>query len=181
MSITSWCFILGLICVAVGGAMVLMPVQAGRMMSAFPRHKIAGYVLSAVAWAWAAYAVNTLDIDFINPYKKFLPLVVAVCIPLTWWWMENLLPCRALSGILMLFPCEMLYAVRAHESDWRLLLVTLAYLAIVKGMFFMLYPWRMRQCITWTTAHPMRMRVVGAMDLLIGVLLIGLGMTVFAS
>ena len=135
-------------------------------------------LLSAIAWSWAGYALWTMNLDFLMPFQKFIPVAVLVCIPLTWFWLDNLLPCRAIGGILTLFPYGLLHAARVHPSPWRLVLVTLAYLCIVKGMILLLYPWKMRQAIVWITQRPTLFRLAGILDTLLGLFLIGLGATV---
>jgi len=160
-----------------GGAAVLMPSAASRALNAFPRHAVSGYVLSAAAWAWAGCAVYALDIDFINPHKIYLWGAVPMCMVLTWLWMGNLLSCRALGGILTLFPYALLYTARSHESPWRLVLVVFAYIAIVKGMVYLLYPWKLRQQIVWMTARPAWFRAFGIAQALFGLLLLALGAT----
>jgi hypothetical protein len=149
-----------------------------RFYTALPRDKTAGCVLSTLAWVWAGYAVWVMGIDFIEPFKKFIPLVVLVCIPLTWFWLDNLLPCRALGGLLVLFPYALLHVARVHPSPWRLAVVSLAYLCIVKGMVLLLYPWKMRQAIAWMTARPALFRLGGALNVLLGLFLVALGATV---
>ena len=179
MSLSYWSYVLGLVCVSFGGVVLVRPSAASRVLNAFPRNTVSGWVLSIVAWSWAGYAVHMMDIDFINPYKYLLPFLVLACIPLTWFWMGNLLPCRAFGGILTLFPYGLLLVARSHPSAWRLVLVVFAYIAIVKGMVYLLYPWKMRQQIVWVTARPVLFRAVGAVDALLGLLLIALGATVF--
>ena len=178
MPISCWSYTLGLICLLFGGFVLLRPSGVSRTLNAFPRHTLSGYALSVIAWAWVGYAVYLMDLDLINPYKYLLPFAVLACIPLTWFWMGNLLPCRALGGILTLFPYELLHTVRSHPSPWRRVLVVLAYIAIIKGMVYILYPWKLRQQIVWVTARPTLFRAVGAVDVLLGILLIALGATV---
>ena len=179
MLLSCWSYLLGLVFVLAGGFVLAKPDTAARALNALPRHTVAGYVLSVVAWIWAGYAVYSMDLDIINPYKGYLWVLVPACIALTWFWMGNLLPCRAIGGILMLFPYELLLVQRSHDSSWRLVLVVLAYVAIVKGMVFILYPWKMRQMIVWFTARPSLFRAVAAAEVLFGLLLIALGATVF--
>ena len=179
MSLSCWSYVLGLIFAAVGGLKLAKPDAVSRAVNALPRHAIAGYVLSVVAWVWAGWAVYSMDLDLINPYKGYLLFLVPACIALTWLWMGNLLPCRAIGGILMLFPYELLHVQRSHESPWRLVLVVIAYIAIVKGMVFILYPWKMRQMAVWLTASPLLFRSAAAVELLLGLLLIALGATAF--
>jgi hypothetical protein len=119
-----------------------------------------------------------MGLDILEPFKKFIPFAVLACIPLTWFWLDNLLPCRAIGGLLVLFPYELLHVARVHPSPWRLVVVTLAYLCIVKGMMLLLYPWKMRQAIVWLTQRPPLFRLAGALHALLGLFLIGLGATV---
>lgn len=178
MPLHCWCYLLGLVCILPGVCAMFAPSPFARLLTAFPRNRIAGRVLSTVAWIWAAYALSSMGLDILEPYKKFIPPITLVCIPLTWFWLDNLLPCRAFGGILTLFPYELLHAARVHPSPWRLVVVTFAYLCIVKGMILLLYPWRLRQTVVWLTQRPALLRAVGAADVLIGLLLAGLGATV---
>jgi len=178
MPLSCWSYLLGAICLLSGGFVLAKSSVASRLVNALPRHAVSGYVLSTIAWVWAGYAVYTLDIDFLNPYKHIVLFAFMVCIPLTWFWLDNLLPCRALGGILTLVPYELLHVARVHPSPWRRVLVTLAYIAIIKGMIFLLYPWKMRQWIVWGTATPVRFRALGVLYLALGALLIALGAAV---
>ena len=109
-----------------------------------------------------------MPLSLLDPYKRFLPLVVLVCIPLSWYWLDELLACRAMGGLLMLFPAPLLLCVRSHPSPWRLVLVTAAYLAIIKGMVLMLYPWHMRRvCHAMAASTALRL-AGGAVGVLAG-------------
>ena len=177
MPLSCWCYLLGLICLLPGVAVALAPERMAHVYKAFPRSKVAGMVISTVAWIWAGYAVWAMGLDFLRPFLKYLPVVVLVCIPLTWFWLDNLLPCRALGGILVLFPYELLRVARAHASPWRLLVVTFAYICIVEGMILLLYPWKLRQAIDWCIARPTLFRICGVLTALLGLLLIVVGAT----
>ena len=178
MPLHCWCYLLGLICVLMGTTVAAAPAPLSRFYNALPRSAVAGYLLSTIAWLWAGYALWTMGLDLLEPFKKFLPVAVLVCIPLTWFWLDNLLTCRALGALLCLFPYELLHVARVHPSPWRLVVVTLAYLCIVKGMILLLYPWKLRQAIVWLTQRPALFRLAGALNALLGLLLIGLGATV---
>ena len=178
MPLSCWCYLLGLICLLLGVAVAAAPGPLARFYNALPRSQTAGFIVSAIAWVWAGYALWTMELDLLVPFKKFLPIAVLACIPLTWYWLDNLLTCRAFGGILVLFPYELLHAARVHPSPWRLAVVALAYLCIVKGMILLLYPWKMRQAIVWITRRPALFRLAGALNALLGLFLIGLGATV---
>lgn len=178
MPLHCWCYLLGLILLVMGGSVAAAPGPLSRAYNAFPRHAVTGYVLSALAWIWAAYALMTMGLDILEPYKRFIPFIALACIPLSWFWLDNLLPCRALGGLLCLFPYELLHVARVHPSPWRLVVVTVAYLCIVKGMILLLYPWKLRQAAVWVTARPALFRAAGVLNVALGLLLIGLGATV---
>lgn len=178
MTLSVWCTVLGGCLGAFALSLLVLPEKMSRALNALPRHTIAGYVLAAIAWIWAGYALWTMDLDLINPYKRYLPIAVAACIPLTCWWMENLLSCRAIGAILTLFPYELLHAARVHPSPWRLVLVTFAYICIVKGMFLILYPWQMRRAIVFVTARPGLLRTLAVAHLCFALLMIALGASV---
>lgn len=178
MPLHCWCYTLGLLCAALGAFAAFAPATHSRLLNALPRHAVAGYVLSTLAWIWAAFALWHMGLDILEPYKKFIPYLTLACIPLTWFWLDNLLPCRALGGLLCLFPCDLLHAARVHPSPWRLALVAFAYVCIIKGMTLLLYPWKMRQVVVWLTARPALLRAAGALNLLLGILFIALGAAV---
>jgi len=119
-----------------------------------------------------------MDLDLINPYKAYLPVLVLICIPLTWFWMDNLLACRATGALLTLFPYELLHLARVHASPGRLVVVTFLYLCIVTGMTLILYPWKMRQCLEWLAHAEATIRCAGALCALLGLLFIAMGLTV---
>jgi len=170
--------LLGLILLAVGAAIAAAPAPLSRLYTALPRNAVAGYVLSTIAWVWAAYALWHMGLDILEPYKKFIPFLTAAFIPLSWFWIDNLLPCRAIGGILCLFPYELLHVARVHPSPWRLVIVTFAYLCIIKGMVLLLYPWKLRQAAVWFAQRPALFRLAGAFNALLGILFIGLGAAV---
>ncbi|MDD4102006.1 MAG: hypothetical protein PHU80_05170 [Kiritimatiellae bacterium] len=178
MPLHCWSYLLGLICLVIGISIAWAPARMSAIYKALPRNKAAGYILSTIAWIWAGVALMTMGLDLLMPFQKYIPFAVLACIPLTWLWLGNLLSCRAIGAILTLFPYELLHVARVHTSPWRLVLVTLAYLCIVKGMILLLYPWKMRQAIDWLNGHLSVFRLAGVAHALLGALLIALGATV---
>jgi len=178
MPLNCWSYLLGIICLLWGISITAAPARLAAIYKALPRNKAAGYILSAIAWIWAGVALMTMGLDLLMPFQKYIPFAILACIPLTWIWLDNLLTYRAIGAILTLFPYELLHVARVHSSPWRLVLVTLAYLCIVKGMIFLLYPWKMRQVIDWLNRHMTVFRLAGAAHALLGILLIALGATV---
>lgn len=180
MTLSVWCYFLGGLMLAEGLASVIAPKITSKLYRAFPRNVWAGWILCAVAWIWSGHAVNAMGIDFLLPYRTLISILSVVCIFLTCWWLDNLLSCRAWGGILCLFPYELLHVARVHLSPWRLVVVSLTYLLIVWGMVLILYPWKMRDLITWITATPTRLRTVSALEAAVGITVVVLGATVLA-
>lgn len=178
MPLHCWCHTLSLLLLISGASALLKPKMMNAAMQKFCRHRVIGIILCLIAWAWAGHALWVLPIDFLTPYRKHIPYLILVCAPMTCVSMKNLLPCRALGGILVLYPYNLLLMVRSHASPWRLLVVAIAYISIIKGMTLLLYPWKMRQCVVWMRDKPLLTRVSGAINLILGGLLAWLGMTV---
>jgi hypothetical protein len=177
MPLHCWSYLLGIICLLLGVSITVAPVRMAAIYKALPRNKVAGYVLSAIAWIWAGVALITMGLDLLAPFQKYIPFAVLACIPLTWLWLDNLLSCRAIGALLTLFPYELLHVARVHSSPWRLVLVTLAYICIIKGMILLLYPWKLRQAIDWFGQRLAIFRLAGVAHALLGLLLIALGAT----
>jgi hypothetical protein len=181
MNIQQWSLLLGVVLLVKGLFTLAAREPATRMTRAFSRHVWAGRVLSTLAWIWAGWALYSMPLELLVPIRKAIPLLTLAAIPLTWYWMPELLSCRALGGLMTLFPHPLLLAVRAHPSAWRLTLVILAYTSIVAGMTLILYPYYLRRALDWFAARPERMRLCGTASLLLGALLAALGFTVFAG
>ncbi len=175
MPLSCWSYLLGIFCLLIGVPIVVAPDAMSRMYRAFPRNRLAAGLLNVVAWIWAGYALWTMGLDIIEPYKRLIPFAVLVCIPLSWFWLENLLACRALGALLVLFPYELLHVARVHPSPWRLVVVAVAYACIVKGMILLLYPWKLRQTVVWLSDRKVLFRLAGGVQILLGLGLVILG------
>jgi len=160
----------GLVC----GWMVLYPAAARRAFAAFPRSRIAGIVLATVDLGWSAWWVLHMPLGSFERYK---PLVYFAA-PVVWFavvfLMDELLASRALGGLFLLLPAPMLSAARWHPSPWRLVVVVLAYLMVIKGMALTLSPWLFRKSAEIWLSTDRRCRLVGAAGLVLAALLVAL-------
>ena len=176
---TFWFFLLGIPLAALGFTAVFRPSLAAKAMVAFPRNRVAAVVLCALGWLGTAYELDTIGIEVFDRFLKAFPfelwILAFVLTVLTCWWMPNLLPIRGLSAIFMLFPAELFPVIRLEPTQWRLVLVVIAYICIIAGMFGMFYPWRIRQFLAWLAEKPGRTVAAGSAVLAAGVLCLGLG------
>ena len=175
-----WALLCGAFQALAGLALLALPADGvTAFLRAFPRSTWAGRVLSTLAWAGAAWATWLMPLDFLRPVQQphVLVPVTAVLALLTWWWMPDLLACRGLAGLLMLFPCPLFLVVRSHPSAWRLALVVFGYAAAVKGMVFMFSPHYVRRACHFLAEHPAPRKAAGAVLLLLGAFFIALSFT----
>ena len=189
---TFWFFILGAPLAMFGVLCLILAGSAAAALRSFPRSRIAGVVLCAAAWFWTAYEIDALGIEVIDRIVQRLwflsaPIPGAVWIWaliltfLTCWWMENLLPIRAVCAFAMLFPGDMFPDIRLCDTHWRLALVVFAYVVCIIGMWGMFYPWRIRQFMAWIAGDARRVRTSGAVLSAIGALFIALGVIAAAG
>ncbi len=179
MNLSHWSLLLGAILLAKGLFALMAPAQAGQVARAFARHVWTGRTLAAGAWAWAGWAAYSMPIDFMTPIRPWIPFLTLAAIPLSWYWMDDLLSCRAAGGLLVLFPCPLLLAAREETSPLRLALVIFSYLAIVIGMTLILYPYYLRRWLDWCAAKPVRMLISGVLSTALGAVFLALGLLVF--
>lgn len=114
-------------------------------------------VLTAVAWFWTAYECETIGIDVFDMLLKRFPgqlwIMATVLTCLTIIWMPKNLLTRSIMGIFMLIPAELFKVTRPLLPDGGFapiqIVVALAYILAVIGMYGMFYPWRIETALKW--------------------------------
>lgn len=167
----AWCYLLAALCLIKGVMLLFFTARTAEIMRRFPTNRLAGQVLTAVAWIWAAITLNHYPIDFLAMIHGFPTYLIAiVCIPLSCFLLPDLLACRGIAAICMLFPMPMFLACRMDESAWRLLPITIGYIALTYGMIVMFYPYYMRRLFFFLADRPRAMKGIGAAVLLLAIL-----------
>jgi hypothetical protein len=92
---------------------------------------------------------------------------------------RDYLPVRGISVVLLLAAKLTVDSARWLDTPWRLVMVILAYVWVIGGMWFTISPWRLRDLIQWVTATNDRVRLVSAIRLGFGIVIILLGLTVY--
>lgn len=183
---TFWSIILGAPLALCGAAFLLLAERSSSALRSFPRNRFAGAFLCAIAWFWTAYEIDALGIEVIDRIVQrlwFLPSAIPGAVWIwaliltffTCWWMENLLPIRAMCAFAMLFPGDMFPAIRLCGTSWRIALVLFAYAVCIAGMWGMFYPWRIRQFMAWIADDARRVRTSGAILAALGAFFLALG------
>ncbi len=172
---------LGVAHLLAGVMLVVAPEVAREGLARFPRHVWMGRLLSAIALGWSAVLVWEMPLGWFDAYKGWLwvgvPLIYLLVIVL----LDELLAARALGGLCLLLPAPLLEMARFHPSAWRLFPVVLAYIWVVLGMALVLGPYRFRKWAAVFCSTDGRCRGVGVVVAGLGVLLLGLALTVFAG
>jgi hypothetical protein len=173
--------LIGLAALAGGIYAVVFPDQTGQWIMGFPRSIWPGRILVVVDLVFAAYEGYPILMHFIawDGWKTFLICLTPVSIYLCINYLDELLSPRALGGFLLLLAGPVLDIARWHPSDWRLVMVVLAYIWIGLGLLFLLSPWWFRR-ITQPLVRNLRlMRFVGMLRTIMGAGLIILGWLVY--
>lgn len=159
--------------------LALAPEASGRFLITLPRNRWVGYLLSAIALVWAGWLLTGMPMGIVDRIKPYLPILTLVTIGLVWAFMADLLTCRALGALLALIPSPILRSSWHLDTNWRYVLVILAYAMAITGMMLILGPFRMRQALAWGAQHPARLRLAGVLGSGVAGLLLLLGLTVY--
>jgi len=142
-------FIAGVILLALSILTALLHQSFFARLQSFPRSKVTGIILTAIALLWSAYMVNQMTLGELSRFKWLLIILTPLSFYFIIQYLDELLAPRALGGLLMLAPVLMLDAARWHPSSWRYTVIILAYIMILKGIWLMLCPFKFR---IWTNA-----------------------------
>ena len=71
----------------------------------------------------------------------------------------------------------MVDTARWVDTEWRLVIVTWAYVMIVGGIWFTVSPWRLRDLLDWANASASRTRLLSGLRLAFAVFVLLLGLT----
>ena len=123
--------------------------------------RVLAAVLTVIAWFWTAYECDTIGIDVFDMLLKRFPgqlwIMAGVLSYLTVIWMPQNLLTRALMGIFMLSPAELFKFTRPilPESGFApvQIVVAIAYVLAIIGMYGMFYPWRIEKAVKWLCAR----------------------------
>lgn len=168
--------------VASHGFALIQGALAREWLKRLPFSTIAGRVMLVVAGLWAFFLFRGLDLGFVAiprmdlgeffHLRPFLLMIVPVTVFLVILYCEEFLSARAMGCLLLLAAAVPLDAAFLKEPASRLLLVVLAYAAILKGLFWVGMPYLLRDQVNWATATVGRWRLLCAAGMLYGVMIL---------
>jgi len=172
--------LIGLLALTGGGISLLAPARIRAGATMFPRSVWPGRILAAVDLVWAAYELSLMHLGMFDAWKIHLYWLTPVAIFLCIKYLDELLSPRALGGMLLLAAGPALDIARWHPSPWRLVVTVLAYLWILLGLTFLLSPWWLRRIAVFITSRgDGAVRVIGALNALLGLGLMALALLVY--
>jgi hypothetical protein len=181
MKLSTLAVIIGLLVALPQLYALLKPSEAAAALRKFPRSESWGFFLMGLGTIWFLYNLNNESISDFAAYKGLMLFGFGAIGVLTCIFVRDFLAVRGLAVVLLLLGKLMLDTARWHDSEWRVLIAAWAYIWIVAGMWFTISPWRLRDLIQWSTASETRLRMVSALRLGLGLLVVILGLTVFRA
>lgn len=179
MKLSTLSILIGLVISAPQIYGLMKPAAFVASIRKFPRSLPWGYALVTLGTAWFLWHLKQESIADFAVYKPYLmagfvAVGVATCI-----FLQDFLAVRGLAIVLLLLAKQVVDTARWADSPWRLVLVTLAYVWVVGGIWFTISPWRCRDLLHWFTATEQRVKVGCAVRLTLALLLVALGLLVF--
>lgn len=158
---------------------LLKPTKLREAARKFPRNEPWGYGLMLLGTAWFLWNLKNENIADFAAYKSVLLAGFALVGIATCVFVRDFLAVRGLAIVFLLLAKLMVDTARWADTEWRLVIVTWAYLLVIAGMWFTISPWRMRDLIQWGTATDQRVRVGSGVRLAFGLFVAILGLTEF--
>lgn len=138
------------------------PVQAQKCLRQFPRSRAAGTVLMLAAGIWSLILIQSMDLGEFARLRNLMSIAIVVGTFLAWRYVEEFLAVRALGMLALLAAEPLLGAAFLRPETSRLLIVVLAYVWILLGLFWVGLPWVLRDQIAWLTASATRFKAAAA-------------------
>lgn len=160
--------VVGIALIAAHGIAMVHGDTVRGWLKAFPRSKTMGFVLMAIDAAWAFWLVATMDLGEFTGYRTGLMVLVPATFFLSLKFVDEFLSVRALGMLLLLLAEPLLEAAFLRPETSRLLLVVLAYVWIVAGLFWVGMPYLMRNQVAWLVESETRWRAGGVLGLAYG-------------
>jgi hypothetical protein len=153
------------------------PAAFGAMARRFPRYTPAGYLLVLLATAWFLYYVQQEDNSDFASFKPALMAFFGLVGVGTCLFVKDFLAVRGLAATLLVLAKLIVDTARWVDTEWRLVIVTWAYVMILGGIWFTVSPWRLRDLLDWANANAQRTRLLSGLRLAFAVFVMLLGLT----
>ncbi len=167
----------GIALIAFGTHFLWHGIRSAKSVQAFPRSKIAAYILMGAASVWFLYKVLHLGPADFGQYKQWLFLIFLGTAVGSFYYVPDFLAVRGLAALILMTAGLLLNAAYMQEPQARLFLVSFVYLAIVAALILGASPYKLRDFLSWLYRSEQRPRIFGGLFAAYGLLLLGVAFT----
>lgn len=162
---------------------VTRPAQLAAAAKKFPRNLPLGIALMLLGTAWFVWNVNNEPIADFSAFKPYMLFGFGAVGVLSCIYVQDFLAVRGLAVVLLLLGKFMVDTGRPHlgESPFVLIIQAWAYVLVVAGICFTIWPWKLRDFLEWATATESRTRTLSAVRLGFAAFILVLGLTAFRA
>ncbi len=160
---------------------ITQPQKFAAAVRKFPRNLPVGVFLMLLGTVWFVWNVHNESVSDFAAFKPammmgFVAVGILSCI-----FIQDFLAVRGLAVLLLLLAKLMVDTGRPHlgETHWVWVIQTWAYVLVVAGISFTVWPWKLRDLLQWGTATETRVRLGSTIRLAFSVFILLLGLTAF--
>jgi len=162
---------------------VTQPAKLAAAVKKFPRNLPLGIALMLLGTVWFVWNVNNEPVADFSSFKPYMMAGFAAVGVLSCIYVQDFLAVRGLAIVLLLLGKLMVDTGRPHlgESPFVLVIQIWAYLMVVAGISFTIWPWKLRDLLDWATANDSRTRLLSGVRLAFAAFVLALGLTAFRA
>lgn len=175
-----WISILLGVLATVGGLVgVFRPDLIKRFSDIFPRSMIPAWVLTALCCWLGAKEAFSMNMGFLDAYKKFIFIISPAVFVASVVYMKELLAPRALGGFLLLIAVPIVRTASQSGAPLFQFLVALVYLWVIYGIVLLMSPWYFRKFYAPFIGNAGLLKGAAITKTAVGLVLLGLGLFVY--
>lgn len=138
---------------------LLREKQVTPWLRKLPRNQGFGMALMTLNFFWAFVIWTEMDLGEFYRFERPVQIVIVAAYLAVIFLVTEFIAVRAIGMFLILLAAPVLDSAFLKSPDTRLLLVLLAYVGAVAGMFFVGMPYLLRDAIDWLGANAKRWRI----------------------
>lgn len=141
-------------------------------LRAFPRSKTAGFILLVGAAVWSWLLIKNIDLGEFTNWRQRILILIPIAALLALFYVDEFLSVRALGMLALLVAEPLLESAWLRPEACRLFLVTLTYVWIVLGLFWIGMPYTLRDQIAWVSKTDGRWKLAACGGVTYGIVLL---------
>lgn len=150
-------------------------------LKSMPRNYAFGVTLMTLNFFWVFVIWTEMDLGEFYTMERPVQMVIIAAYFGVILFVTEFIAVRAIGMFLILLAAPILDAAFLKSADSRLLLVLLAYVGAVAGMFFVGMPYLLRDAIDWVSRSVERWRIASLAGAVYGVVLLACALMFFKA